>query len=317
MSRVVNQSGGGSQANGWSPGSSSNELLLLPSSSFLGGNKLYLQTIKAAPDVGVLRVELMKGARLLMVPKLVEIAAQRIAMEMLRGFGSVRKQPITWWEDSVYGYVVKRFGLEKPSMYSRMIVDLRAEEEAVTSAQAQAEAAGAAAQNKKATLAFRLSARHQFDIVVLETDEPDSYTLVQKLEGLQSSAAYAAEQNDLKQSGSNKSNGGSGKSSNSNSLLGAIKAVANNVTTSIGAGVAVGASANGGTSGANGGVGKSGSSSGRNRRNGAVTTSSKCVVINLLSLDVSGKFLSGPPVSTTVKISGSHQVTPASPFFFN
>lgn len=98
-----------------------------------------LVTVKSAPDIGdlprhvdafcstsdesvaligVLRVELTRGSRLLTVPKLIEIAAQQIAMEMLRGFGSVRSQPITWWEDSVYGYVIKRFGLEKSSAFS-------------------------------------------------------------------------------------------------------------------------------------------------------------------------------------------------------
>jgi hypothetical protein len=58
------------------------------------------------------------NSQVLTVPKLIEIAAQQIAMEMLRGFGSVRSQPITWWEDSVYGYVVKRFGLERSSAFS-------------------------------------------------------------------------------------------------------------------------------------------------------------------------------------------------------
>ena len=68
-------------------------------------------------DIGTLRIELTQRARVLMVPKLVETAAQRIAMEMLRGFGSVRSQPITWWEDSVYGYIIKRFRLEKGNSY--------------------------------------------------------------------------------------------------------------------------------------------------------------------------------------------------------
>ena len=59
-----------------------------------GENKQVLVTVKSAPDIGVLRVELTKF-KTSHSTQVDEIAAQRIAMEMLRGFGSVRSQPLT------------------------------------------------------------------------------------------------------------------------------------------------------------------------------------------------------------------------------
>ena len=125
-------------------------------------NKQVVVTVKSVPDIGVLRVELTRGSRLLTVPKLIEIAAQRIAMEMLRGFGSVRSQPITWWEDSVYGYIIKRFGFEKSSTISNFAKDTVSLKESSLTEQEKA---------RISSLAFRLTAKHAFDIVILEADQ--------------------------------------------------------------------------------------------------------------------------------------------------
>jgi hypothetical protein len=131
-----------------------------PASSELE-NKI-LVSVKSSPDAGVLRVELTRGTRMLTVPKLIEIAAEQVALEMLRGFGSVRSQPMTWWEDSVYGYVVKRFGLEKSSLFSIFVQESISFEKSQLTDQEK---------ERISSLAFRITSKHAFDIVILEANQ--------------------------------------------------------------------------------------------------------------------------------------------------
>lgn len=121
-----------------------------------------LVSVKSSPDAGVLRVELTRGTRMLTVPKLIEIAAEQVALEMLRGFGSVRSQPMTWWEDSVYGYVVKRFGLEKSSLFSIFLQESISFENSQLTDQEK---------ERISSLAFRITSKHAFDIVILEANQ--------------------------------------------------------------------------------------------------------------------------------------------------